>query len=89
MSDVETKKQSTTTGIVRSIAGQKSITVVVNNLVKHDMYNKFVRRRTTLQVRDEQSEAKIGDEVEITPCRPVSKRIAHRLVRVVTVAVEL
>ena len=89
MSDVETKQESTTIGTVRSIVGQKSITVVVNNLVKHDMYNKFVRRRTTVQVRDEQCEAKIGDEVEITPCRPVSKRIAHRLVRVVSVGVEL
>jgi small subunit ribosomal protein S17 len=68
-------------GEVVSRSGQKTASVVVNNLVKHARYGKYVRRRTKLAVHDEKQQARIGDVVEITPCRRMSRTKAHRLLR--------
>ncbi len=72
-----------TVGEVVSIAGDKTLTVSVENLVKHERYNKYVRRKTKLGVHDTENAAKVGDLVEVIPCRKMSKNKAHRLVRVV------
>ncbi|MBN1554181.1 MAG: 30S ribosomal protein S17 [Phycisphaerae bacterium] len=74
-------------GQVASCGGAKTASVVVNTLVKHGRYGKYVRRRTKLAVHDEKRQAKVGDLVEIVPCRRLSKTKAHRLVRVVRSAV--
>ena len=73
-------------GQVESIPGDKTILVHVGNLVKHPRYGKYVRHRTKLSVHDENSKAKVGDLVEIIPCRPMSKTKAHRLLRIVRAA---
>lgn len=70
-------------GRVVSNNGHKTAAVEVNLLVKHTQYGKYVRRRTKLAVHDENDLAKIGDTVEIVPCRRRSRTKAHRLVRVV------
>ena len=75
-----------TTGTVRSVSGNKTVNVQVDNLVKHRLYGKYIRRRTRLAVHDENMQAKVGDIVEIVPCRPMSKTKAHRLVKVVKTA---
>jgi small subunit ribosomal protein S17 len=69
-------------GTVGTVGGQKTIHVIVNSLVKHPAYGKYVRRRTKLAVHDPQGQAEIGDVVEIVPCRRVSKTKSWRLVRV-------
>ena len=85
----ETPQQSTTqkftsrTGMVASVSGRKTVSVVVNNLVRHPRYGKYIRRRTKLAVHDPASQAAVGDQVEIVPCRPISKRKSWRLLRVV------
>ena len=70
-------------GVVDSISGAKTVRVVVNELVKHPLYGKYVRRRSKFLVHDAKCEAKVGDTVQIAPCRPMSKRKSWRLVRVV------
>ena len=70
-------------GFVASSGGHKTCTVVVERQVRHPMYGKILRRRTRLAVHDPQNAAAVGDTVAIVPCRPVSKRKRHRLVRVV------
>ena len=47
-----------------------------------------MRRRTRLGVHDERNEGKVGDLVEITECRPMSKNKSWRLVRVIQKAVQ-
>lgn len=74
-------------GTVVSKSGSKTVSVQIDNLVKHETYGKYLRRRTKLAVHDEQEQAKVGDIVEIVPTRPLSKNKAHRLVRVVRPAV--
>ncbi len=71
------------TGTVEAISGIKTIRVGIETLVRHAQYGKYLRRRTRLAVDDPENTAKVGDVVEIAPCRPVSKRKAWRLVRVI------
>lgn len=73
-------------GQVRSICGEKTVLVHLDNLVKHPRYGKYVHHRTKLSVHDENGKAGVGDLVEIIPCRPISKTKAHRLLRVVRTA---
>jgi small subunit ribosomal protein S17 len=72
------------TGFVTSNKCAKTIRVEVNYLVKHPKYGKMMRRRTVLRAHDEKNEAKIGDKVEVTQCRPMSKTKAWRLVKVLS-----
>ncbi len=72
----------TKVGYVESDARDKSRKVVVRYVAKHPKYGKYVRRRTILQVHDEQNESKLGDRVEVAECRPISKTKSWRLVRV-------
>jgi small subunit ribosomal protein S17 len=87
MTDAETtsrrRPRGSRTGTVRSISGDKTISVVADNLVRHAQYGKYIHRRTKLAVHDPKSLAQVGDVVEIVPCRPISKTKAWRLVRVV------
>jgi small subunit ribosomal protein S17 len=77
------KRRKVQIGKVTSDKMDKSITVEVNRLKRHPLYEKFVRRRTRLHAHDESNEARIGDTVEIVETRPMSKLKRFRLVRVV------
>jgi small subunit ribosomal protein S17 len=73
----------TLTGTVVSNKMQKTVSVSVERLVKHDRYGKYVRRTSKLLAHDENSECKQGDLVEIAECRRLSARKAWKVVRVV------
>jgi len=75
-------------GVVASDKGHKTIKVVVNYQARHPKYGKYLKRRTVLHAHDERNEAKEGDTVEITECRPLSKTKHHRLLRIVRKAPE-
>ncbi len=80
---------ATRTGVVRSDKRAKTRTVEVPNLVTHPKYGKIIRKRTVLQVHDEQNTSALGDLVEVAPCRPVSRSKSWTLVRVVEKGVGL
>ena len=73
-------------GVVESDKRDKSCTVSINYLVKHDKYGKYIRKRTRLHVHDADNSARAGDRVEIAECRPISKTKSWTLVRVVEAA---
>jgi len=75
--------QRTLTGTVVSNKMQKTVSVSVERLVKHERYSKYIRRTTQLLAHDEASECKEGDLVEIAECRRLSARKAWKVVRVV------
>jgi small subunit ribosomal protein S17 len=79
-------KRPVLTGTVTSDKGEKSIKVVVDYLMKHAKYGKYLRRRTVVHAHDEKNEAGIGDTVEVMICRPISKTKHYRLVRVIQAA---
>jgi len=73
----------TLTGKVVSTKMDKTIAVEVERLVKHETYGKYLRRTTKLLAHDEKREARDGDTVTITPCRPLSRRKAWRLLSII------
>jgi small subunit ribosomal protein S17 len=77
------KNETTLTGRVVSNKADKTITVVIERLVKHPTYGKYVRRRTKLLAHDETNQCHEGDLVTIGQCRPLSKRKAWTLLTVV------
>jgi small subunit ribosomal protein S17 len=77
------KKVATKVGVVESDKRSKSRTVVVRFSSPHAKYGKFMGRKTVIQVHDEKNESRLGDTVEIQPCRPISKTKRWSLVRVV------
>ena len=79
----EAGAQRTLTGRIVSAKMQKTITVAVERLVKHEKYGKYVRRTTKLLAHDENGDGREGDLVDIAECRRLSSRKAWRLVRVV------
>jgi small subunit ribosomal protein S17 len=79
-------KVKTAEAVVIGKSGSKSIKVAVDYVFRHPKYGKILRRQTKLMVHDERNEAKVGDVVEVTECRPYSKTKSWRLVRILTKA---
>ncbi len=69
-------------GVVTSDKGEKTIVVECMHLTRHAKYGKYMQRRTRLHVHDEKNEARVGDQVEVAACRPVSRTKSWRLVKV-------
>jgi small subunit ribosomal protein S17 len=77
------KAVRTLTGQVVSNKMDKTISVSIERVVRHPTYGKFVRRTTKLLAHDENNEAREGDTVSITPCRPLSRHKSWRLLAIV------
>ena len=60
----------------------KTITVAVEEFVRHPLYGKAVKRTKKFNAHDEQNTCKIGDRVKIMETRPISKDKRWRLVDV-------
>ncbi|QWB99876.1 30S ribosomal protein S17 [Mycoplasmatota bacterium] len=71
------------TGNVVSDANDKTITVLVTTYKKHPLYGKRVISSKKFRAHDEKNEAKNGDVVRITECRPLSATKRFRLVEIV------
>ncbi len=78
----EAKVARTMTGRVTSNKMNKTVTVVIERLVRHPVYGKYIRRSTKLHAHDEQNECRQGDLVMIKQCRPLAKTKAWTLVKV-------
>ena len=53
---------------------QKTVVVAVENVVKHGMYQKYIRRTSKFLAHNESAEINVGDRVVIEESRPLSKR---------------
>ena len=79
----ESKVLRIQTGSVVSDRMHKSATVLIERKVKHPIYGKFVKKSTKLHIHDENNECGIGDTVQITECRPMSKTKSWTLVKII------
>ena len=70
-------------GVVESNKMDKSITVVVERRVKHELYGKFMKNTSKFVAHDETNDCNIGDTVRIMETRPISKRKNWRLVDII------
>ncbi|MBR2280181.1 MAG: 30S ribosomal protein S17 [Ruminococcus sp.] len=75
--------RKTVIGRVASDKMDKTIVVVIEDSVKHKLYNKVVKRSRRLKAHDENNEAHIGDRVKVMETRPLSKDKRYRLVEIV------
>ncbi len=83
MAEAAEKLQRTLTGTVVSAKTAKTIAVEITRVLKHARYGKYIRRTTRLLAHDETGDARQGDTVTISPCAPVSRKKAWRLVAVI------
>lgn len=78
-----TDKVRTISGKVVSTKMDKTITVLVERMVRHPVYGKYIRRSSKLMAHDEANSCKEGDIVTVVSCRPVSKNktwLLHEIV---------
>lgn len=73
-------------GEVVSDKMDKTISVLVYRLVRHQKYGKYMKRTSVFKAHDEKNQAKIGDIVRIKETRPLSKSKRFALVEVVEAA---
>ncbi|MEO6461692.1 MAG: 30S ribosomal protein S17 [Candidatus Eisenbacteria bacterium] len=71
------------TGKVVSDKMQKTVVVMIERLVKHPVYKRYVRRRSRFKVHDEKNECKEGDIIRFMETRPLSKEKRWRFVEFV------
>jgi len=69
----DVKKARTLIGKVISDKMEKSAVVLVERLVKHPKYGKYIKRSTKLHVHDKDNASKVGDLVKIIERKPFSK----------------
>ena len=77
------KARKTIIGIVTSDKMEKTITVGVEESIRHPLYGKSVKRTKKFMAHDENNECQIGDKVKIMETRPLSKNKRWRLVEIV------
>jgi small subunit ribosomal protein S17 len=75
------------TGIIVSNKMDRTVVVQSERLVKHPLYKKYIRRRNKFLAHDQDNACQIGDRVEISESRPLSKTKRWRVIRVIEKAV--
>ena len=83
------KNTRTLVGQVVSDKRAKTITVLVERRVKHELYGKIVARSRKYHAHDERGEYRLGDVVEIAESRPISKTKSWVVTRLVEKAREV
>ena len=78
----ERNLRKTRVGMVVSDKMDKTITVAIQDNVRHPLYNKIVKKTYKLKAHDEKNDAKIGDTVRVMETRPLSKDKRWRLVEI-------
>lgn len=73
MTEAKTSLKRTLIGKVVSDKRAKTVTVLVERRVKHELYDKIMIKSSKYHAHDENSEYKLGDIIEITESRPLSR----------------
>ena len=79
----EGKVTRTFVGKVVSDKRAKTVTVLVERRTMHELYGKIVGKSSKYHAHDEKGEYKMGDVVEITESRPISKTKSWVVTRLV------
>ena len=80
---MERNLRKTRIGKVVSDKMDKTITVAIEDHVKHPLYGKIVKKTVKFKAHDEKNECNIGDTVKIMETRPLSKDKRWRLVQII------
>jgi small subunit ribosomal protein S17 len=83
----ERGKRKTLVGVVFSDKMDKTVGVMVNRVVLHPIYKKYIRKKKKVKAHDEKNECRIGDKVLLIETRPLSKEKRWRVKEIVERAV--
>lgn len=75
--------RKTRIGIVVSDKMDKTVTVAIEDNVRHPVYGKIIKHTLKVHAHDEKSECGEGDKVEIMETRPLSKTKRWRVVSII------
>ncbi len=81
-------KKTTKTGVVIGNKMRKTVSVLVEQPVRHPFYKKIIKRKKKFLVHDEYEKCKVGDVVKIIETRPLSKRKKWRVLEIVGLSPE-
>ena len=70
-------------GVVIGNKMDKTAVVMVNRLVKHNTYGKYVKKQNKYMAHDPQNRCNMGDKVTIIESRPLSKRKRWHIIEIV------
>jgi len=79
-------KRKTRVGVVTSDKMDKTVVVEFKRTVLHPLYKKVIRISNKFKAHDEENKCKVGDKVEITETRPLSRDKRFRVVRIIGAA---
>ena len=79
---MERNLRKTRIGKVVSDKMDKTITVAIEDHVKHPLYGKIVKKTVKFKAHDEKNECGVGDRVQIMETRPLSKDKRWRVVTI-------
>lgn len=71
-------------GIVISNKMQKTIVIKIESRYPHPIYSKILIKTKKYLAHDELEESKIGDQVLIEECRPLSRKKRWKLVKILS-----
>ena len=74
-------------GTVLSNKMDKTVTVGIERTVIHQVYKKYIKRRSKYAAHDEQNACSIGDRVLISESKPISKMKRWRVSQIIEKAV--
>jgi small subunit ribosomal protein S17 len=83
MNDTTKSLKRTLVGKVVSDKMQKTVTVLIERKVKHELYGKYYSMSKKYHAHDETDQLKIGDTVEISESRPLSRTKSWVVTRLV------
>ncbi|HRH55326.1 MAG TPA: 30S ribosomal protein S17 [Candidatus Paceibacterota bacterium] len=79
--DTKTPKPQSFRGTVVKTAMKDTATVSVSRYVKHPKYKKYQTRSQKFLAHDEGNTAKVGDQVTIVACAPISKMKSFKIAK--------
>ena len=80
---MERNRRKTRVGIVTSDKMDKTVVVATEEIVRHSLYGKAVKRSKKFKAHDEINQCGIGDKVLIMETKPISKDKRWRVVEIV------
>ena len=86
MTDTNTQtrgSRQTLAGRVVSTKMDKTVVVAVERTIMHRLYQRYLRRNKKFHAHDESNECRVGDQVVISACRPMSKTKRWRVKEIV------
>ncbi|MFO7831644.1 MAG: 30S ribosomal protein S17 [Desulfuromonadaceae bacterium] len=78
----ERRNKKKVVGVVTSDKMDKTVVVKTDDLVKHPVYKKYLKRSKKYKAHDETNSCSVGDKVLITETRPLSRDKRWRVTQV-------